>query len=158
MGKIGLKAVILLCASDHLWGVLPRRMPSPQCLGFHQEVWGGYRRCVSDNSKVPWWLAWDPPCEPVAETLVGVGWCQASGSTSLWRTWRTWTGLTHWALLASKRGERWLFQPCLLCLYPQKIMADLCRIDKYLNMGPVSDFVLATKYILDSWSRKEKCE
>ena len=31
MVKIGLTAVILPCDSDYLWGVLPHRMPSPQC-------------------------------------------------------------------------------------------------------------------------------
>lgn len=35
-------------------------------------------------------------------------------------------------------------------------MVDPAKIEKYLNTGPVSEFLLVTKYILDSWSREEK--
>lgn len=68
------------------------------------------------------------------------------------------TGLIHGALVSEQEGKGgWFNRVC--CVYIlRRFMADLCRIDKYLNTGPVSDFVLATKYILDSWSREEKGE
>lgn len=35
-------------------------------------------------------------------------------------------------------------------------MVDSSKMEKYLNIGPVSDFLLVTKNILDSWSREGK--
>lgn len=37
-------------------------------------------------------------------------------------------------------------------------MVDACKMEKYLNIGPVRDLILVTKYTLDSWSREEKGE
>lgn len=37
----------------------------------------------------------------------------------------------------------------------RKFMVDSSKIEKYLNIGPLSDFLLVTKCIFDSWTKEE---
>lgn len=46
--------------------------------------------------------------------------------------------------VSKQEGRKVLGSTVFAGLIFSRFMAGLCRIDKYLNMGPVSDFVLAT--------------
>lgn len=60
----------------------------------------------------------------------------------------------NWGSVTRKRGDDCWYNSCTYIL--RKFMVDPAKIEKYLSTGPVSDFLLVTKYILDSWPREEK--
>lgn len=60
----------------------------------------------------------------------------------------------NWGSVTRKRGDGCWYNSCTYIL--RKFMVDPAKIEKYLNTGPVSELLLVTRYILDSWSREEK--